>query len=205
MNFDNLQSLWDNDKNDQVNLPTNLDKLKSANSILDKVKANLRQEFLLQGISIALICLTPRVLHLSPIFVNCSYVLYAFFVGVCIYFLSRLYVFYKKLNVVELNTKDSLYETYYDIRLSIELYKSFSYSLAPIAFTILSFFVISDSQDHLIQLYQNGNLEPYVLKLAGFLVLFMVLMGILAEWWTNYYYGRYAKALRKILDELKEE
>jgi len=27
----------------------------------------------------------------------------------------------------------------------------------------------------------------------------------MAEWWVHFFYGKYAKEIRKVLDELKEE
>ena len=41
------------------------------------------------------------------------------------YYLIIVVCFYKRLNKTTLNTKDNLYETYFDIRLNMELYKTF--------------------------------------------------------------------------------
>jgi hypothetical protein len=30
-------------------------------------------------------------------------------------------------------------------------------------------------------------------------------MGLALEWWVQYFYGKYAKEIRKVIDELKEE
>ena len=33
----------------------------------------------------------------------------------------------------------------------------------------------------------------------------MLFMGIASEWWVHFFYGKYAKEIRTVLDELKEE
>ncbi len=59
------------------------------------------------------------------------YLLFSLFVAVSAYYLIKLFVFYKRLNKTALNTKDNLYETYFDIRLNMELYKTFGFALTP--------------------------------------------------------------------------
>jgi hypothetical protein len=55
------------------------------------------------------------------------YLIYAIMVAISIYYLGKLLFFYNRLNKSTLNTKDSLYETYFDIRLNMELYKTFTF------------------------------------------------------------------------------
>ncbi len=115
MDFNDIQSAWKNEKPENVILPTNLEKLKSANMPLDKIKKNLKNEFIYQIISIVFIGFVPFIYNFpenafAP-FICC----FSIFVAVCIYYLVKLYLFYKRLNKTTLNTKDSFYETYFDI------------------------------------------------------------------------------------------
>lgn len=57
------------------------------------------------------------------------YLFFSIFVVVCVYYLIKLYLFYKRLNNIILKIKDSLYEMYFDVRLNMELYKIFGFVL----------------------------------------------------------------------------
>lgn len=132
------------------------------------------------------------------------YLLFSLFVAVCIYYLMKLSFFYKRLNNTTLTTKDSLYETYFDIRLNMELYKTFGFALTPflvlyfLGFYYYTFYKISGFFDNE---FSNGQLIGFFLVVV-FTVLFM---GISLEWWVHKFYGKFAKEIKKVIDELKEE
>jgi hypothetical protein len=44
-----------------------------------------------------------------------------------------------RLSKTTLNTKDSLYETYFDVRLNMELYKTFTFALTPYGNVFIGF------------------------------------------------------------------
>ena len=51
----------------------------------------------------------------------------------------------------------------------------------------------------------NGNLENEKLLLyVGLFVATILAIGLITEWWIHYFYGKYAKEIRKVIDELKE-
>ena len=103
-----------------------------------------------------------------------------------------------------LNTKDSLYETYFDIRLNMEIYKTFGFALTPflVLFLVgLMYFEISKTQEIVLNNLQNSHLI-ILFVLIAFCILFM---GIALEWWVKYFYGKYAKEIKKVLEELKEQ
>jgi Na+/H+-dicarboxylate symporter len=103
-----------------------------------------------------------------------------------------------------LNTKDSLYETYFDIRLNMEIYKTFGFALTPflVLFVVgLMYFEISKTQEIVLNNLQNSHLI-ILFVLIAFCILFM---GIALEWWVKYFYGKYAKEIKKVLEELKEQ
>jgi hypothetical protein len=43
MDFNDIQSAWDNDNNENVVLPNNLEKIQTANTPLDKIKKILKE------------------------------------------------------------------------------------------------------------------------------------------------------------------
>ncbi|MDR6764160.1 hypothetical protein J2Y38_004389 [Flavobacterium sp. 2755] len=204
MDFDEIQNAWNNDKPKNVVVPHNLEKIQSANTPLDKIKKNLKTEFYYQILSIVFIGTVPLIGNLPPKWTFFYYLLFSLFVAVCVYYLLKLYFFYKRLNNTTLTTKDSLYETYFDIRLNMELYKTFGFALTPFLVLYLlglSYYSFSKIPGFFDHEFSNGQLVGFFLVVV-FGVLFM---GISLEWWVHKFYGKFAKEIRKVIDELKEE
>ena len=204
MDFNDIQNAWNNDKDENIVLPNNLEKIQSANMPLDKIRKNLRTELLGQIFVLFVIGLLPFHSEFPSKFVGPYYFIYGIIVAISIYYLAKLFLFYKRLDKVALTTKDSLYETYYDIRLNMQLYKTFTFALAPFLMIYLAvylFFRTPDSIEILNGNFENGKL---VLKVVVFMIT-ILLVGVLTEWWVSFYYGKYAKEIKKVINELKEE
>ncbi|SFC48805.1 hypothetical protein [Flavobacterium phragmitis] len=204
MDFNDIQNAWNNEKTENVMLPTNLEKIQSANTPLDKIRKNLRIEFAYQTVAIISIGFVPLICGFSSKAAFFFYLLFSLFVAVCVYYLTKLYFFYKRLNNITLKTKDSLYETYFDIRLNMELYKTFGFALTPfIVLYLLGFYYYRFSK-----IPGFFDLEFSNSELIGFfvIVVFVVLsMGVSLELWVHHFYGKFAKEIKKVIDELKEE
>ena len=204
MDFNDIQNAWNNEKTDNVVVPTNLEKIESANTPLDKIRRNLKNELFYQGIAVVLYGFAPLVFTFPEKWIVPFYLFYSIFVAVCAYYLIKLYWFYKRLNNITLKTKDSLYETYFDVRLNMELYKTFGFALTPFIVLFLIGFLYNDfSQDPGFQITNFSNSQLIsVFTIVTFSILFM---GLALEWWVHYFYGKYAKEIKKVIDELKEE
>lgn len=201
MDFNDLQSAWNNDKTN-VALPTQLEKINSAQTPLDKIKQHFKNEFWYQAVSIIFIGFTPFIFGFPANGMKIFYLLFSLFVAVCAYYLIKLYRFYKTLGKVTLNTKDSLYETYYEIRLNMELYKTFGFALVP--FVIL--FLFGLFYWYHPAFFDKGFNSTSFLVTTFLIVVFSILyMGFALEWWVKHFYGKYAEEMRKVIDTLKEE
>ncbi|MBF4467595.1 hypothetical protein [Flavobacterium sp. LC2016-12] len=204
MDFNDIQNAWKNEQTENVILPNNLEKIQSANTPLDKIKKNLKNEFIYQIISIVLIGLAPLSLHFPAKGLILFYLLFSLFVAVCIYYFVKFYFFYKRLSTITLKTKDSLYETYFDIRLNMELYKTFGFALTPfLILYFIGFFYYEFSK--IPGFFADGFTNYQLIGLFSVVVFCMLFMGISLEWWVHKFYGKYAKEIRKVIDELKEE
>jgi hypothetical protein len=204
MDFNDIQNAWNNEKTENVVLPDNLEKIQSANTPLDKIKKNLKNELIYQIISIIFIGFSPFIYHFETKMMTPFYLLFSIFTAVCIYYLVKLYLFYKRLNNITLKTKDSLYETYFDVRLNMELYKTFGFALTPFMVLFLIGYLYTEfakSPDFQITNFTNPQLIG-LFTIVAFCILFM---GLALEWWVHYFYGKYAKEIKKVIDELKEE
>ena len=202
MDFNDIQNAWNNEKTQDVVLPTNLEKIQSANTPLDKIRKNLKNEFVYQIISMLFLGTIPLICHFNAQMFFLYYLIYSLFLAVCVYYLVKLYFFYKRLNAATLKTKDSLYETYFDIRLNMELYKTFGFSLTPFLVIYLLgfyFYGISKTSSLLNHEFSNGQLFGFFA-----IVVFTILsMGVSLEWWVQKFYGKYAKEIKKEIEKLK--
>ena len=204
MDFNDIQNAWNNEKTENVILPDNLEKIQSANTPLDKIRKNIKGEFIYQIISIIALGFVPLFYSFPEKMNILYYLLFTFYVVVCAYYITKFYFFYKRLSAITLKTKDSLYETYFDIRLNMELYKTFGFALTPflILYLIgLFYYVFSKVPGFIADEFTNYQL----IALFSIVVFSMLLMGISLEWWVKKFYGKYAKEIKKVIDELKEE
>lgn len=201
MDFNDIQSAWNNENTKNVVVPTQLEKVQQANTPLDKIRKNLKNEFIYQIVSIVVVGFAPYLNGFPEQAITPFYLLFSLFVAVSAYYLIKLFVFYKRLNKTALNTKDNLYETYFDIRLNMELYKTFGFALMP--FMIL--FLVG------VLYFKLPNAATLFTDSTNSIALFvsvlfsMLFMGVALEWWVHYFYGKYVKEIRTVLDELKEE
>lgn len=203
MDFNDIQNAWNNEKTENVVVPDHLKKIQSANMPLDKIRTNLRRELLGQVFVLFLIGLLPLYNEFPSRFVGPYYFIYGIIMAISIYYLAQLFLFYKRLDKAALTTKDSLYETYYDIRLNMQLYKTFTFVLSPFMIIYLAGYLFFKNPDAIEIL--NGNFESSkIVANVLVLVITILLIGILTEWWVSFYYGRYAKEIKKIIDQLKE-
>ena len=204
MDFNDIQNAWNNEKSENVALPKNLEKIQSANTPLDKIKQNLKKEFIYQILSIFFIALLPLVLHFPDTMTKIYYVLFSIFLAVCVYYLVKLYLFYKRLNAITLRTKDSLYETYFDIRLNMELYKTFGFALTPfLILYLIGLFYYEFSKIPGFEIHEFNNY--HLAGLLSIVIFVMLFMGISLEWWVHHFYGKFAQEIKNVIDELKEE
>ena len=204
MDFNDIQNAWNNEKTDKVVLPDNLEKIQSANTPLDKIKRNIINEFIYQIISIVLIAFIPLIYNFPPKGMILFYLLYSLFTAVCFYYFVKFYLFYKRLNTIALKTKDSLYETYFDIRLNMELYKTFGFALTPfLMLYLIGFFYFEFTKTPGFFAEEFTNYQLF--GMLSIVVFCMLFMGITLEWWVHKFYGKYAKEIRKVIDQLKEE
>ncbi|VXB34940.1 conserved membrane hypothetical protein [Flavobacterium sp. 9R] len=201
MDFNDIQSAWNSENTKNVVVPTQLEKVQQANTPLDKIKKNLKNEFIYQIVSIVFIGFAPYLNGFPEQAITPFYLLFSLFVAVSAYYLIKLFIFYKRLNKKTLSTKDNLYETYFDIRLNMELYKTFGFALTPFMILFLVGVLYFKLPNGATLFTDSTN------SIALFVsVLFsMLFMGVALEWWVHYYYGKYAKEIRTVLDELKEE
>ncbi|MCI9844407.1 hypothetical protein [Flavobacterium pectinovorum] len=205
MDFNDIQNAWNNEKTENIVLPDNLEKIQSVNTPLDKIKKNLKKELIIQIVSIVLVGVIPLCIDLKYSFLLAYYLLYAVSIIISIFFIIRLNIYYKNFTDIATTTKDNLYEIYYNIRLFIEAYKSFTYALFPFGLFYMFLIPLGKKSGKLLNLILNTNQESAAVIFILIIFVFMILMWFMTEGHTKLFYGKYAKEIKKVIDELKEE
>jgi hypothetical protein len=204
MDFNDIQNAWNNEKSENVILPNNLEKIQAVHTPLDRIRKNLKNELIYQIVSIGAIGFVPLFYNFPEKMIILYYLLFSLYVMVCVYYLIKFYSFYKRLSAITLKTKDSLYETYFDIRLNMELYKTYGFALTPfLILYLIGLFYYTSSK---IPGFLSKDFTNYqLITLFSVVVFTMIFMGISLEWWVKKFYGKSAEEIRKVIDELKEE
>lgn len=206
MNFDDIKSAWGKAPESSITVPKTIDELKKAALPVDKIKQNMRHEFIVQALAVILIAFVPQIYQLKPALLLPFNVVYMLFAITCIYFFVRFYTFYKRMGSSALTTKDALYEVTYDIRLHIELYKMFSYMLFPFVLMMVGIILANTKYDKIAQLLQSGIAHHMFYLYFGLIVMAIyALLHFSTVYWLKTYYSKYAKEIERILSALKEE
>ncbi|SDD56246.1 hypothetical protein [Niabella drilacis] len=201
MNFDELKTQWNEEGADDVQVPASVEQLKAAQHPLDQLKKNMKKELVVQLIAIALIGIFPFQMKLLPSLFPIYYMAYALLVMASAYYLYHFYQFYSQVQQYGASTKDSLLELYYNLRLNMERYKSFSFLIMPFAYFTGGLLLYSELKTHNAHLVVFEN--PYLALLL--VVVVTVLIVTFTVIWIDRFYGRYVKQLKLVLDALKEE
>jgi len=203
MNLDELKSAWNIEKTDDVHIPSRMEQLRKANHPLDKLKRNMRNEWYMQWLALCFLGFVPLSSDLHPSTYLVYYAAYAMSVIVSVYYLNIFRRFYQQISHYTADTKDSLTEIYYQFRLNMERYHSFGFLLIPLVLVWGGAFTYSKLQQKGLDFSSLSETSKYSL-----LALSIGITGLMV-WvmpaWTRFYYGKYTRQLKQVLDELKEE
>ena len=203
MNLHEFQEAWNKDDGGEGHISINLEPLKNAHQPLESIRKNMKNELYLQSFAIGILAFAPPYFGISGKLLMAYFTLYGLMVAMAGYYFYKFFLFFKKMHDYTANAKDSLYELYYEIRLNIEMYKSLTYLLFPMALMIGGMISYSGRNNGIQQepILQDEN--DWLLLLIIAITTTLLIIGI-TNLWVNYYYGKHAKKIRGILDELKE-
>lgn len=203
MNFDELQSAWHSDKGNDIVVPDSVTKLKSVATPVQRIRTNMRREFVVMLFLIIGVPFLPFLYSAQTVAPAPFYSMYAALIILTAFYYIKFYLFYKRLDTVALKSKDSLYAVYYDIKLNIEMYRSFNYSVIPV---LLLYQVMVITTLPPVQAASITSRLQYFIVLFSVTFLFLIGVAIIfVELWIKYFYGKYLKQVQQVLEELKEE
>jgi hypothetical protein len=197
MNLDNIKDLWHNQDSSATKVLQEVPQPGNARGPLDRIRKNMKKEFYAQVIAVILIGFFPYHFNFRTELVAPFIALYAVIVAITVYILVKYYFLYRKLSNNTLSSKDHLYALHFDIRLNMEMYKTFVYILVPFVLMSVGMVALNDREGLVI-----SSREIYVI--AGSSIVFMLMMAAVTSAWVNYFYGKYARQIKALLDDLKE-
>ncbi|MDF1550544.1 MAG: hypothetical protein P1P88_22170 [Bacteroidales bacterium] len=201
MDLDEIKNKWENENIDDVQIPESVKYLRKAQGPIDHIKGHMKSEFI---ISIITFILLPLIYNFKPAGVlPVFFMIYIIMILIGVYYYYSFYKFYRQMQDFSLNTKDNLWELYYQLRLNVERYKSFNLLMSPFL-TILVLLIFSRNNVIIKDgVLINFNLNLYIL--TGTVVVISIIIILLMNVWVNSLYGTDIKKIKGILDELKEE
>ncbi|MBC9912612.1 hypothetical protein [Chitinophaga varians] len=168
---------------------------------INKIRKNMKEEGVLQIIGLIFLAALPRYFVLSPRAMVGYYSLYAILVSVAGYYLYQFYQFYRRLATTNLSAKEHLYGTYYEIRIHLEMYRSFTYIILVLMLGFATLYGLIDTP-HILKSIQDKLHVNGIMVLAVALVGMVTLIGIGTEYTLESYYGKYLKQIRQQIAEL---
>ncbi|CAH0126263.1 hypothetical protein [Chryseobacterium sp. Bi04] len=201
MNFDQLKEQWNNE-GDNVEIPDTIEKLKESKHPVSKIQKNMKKEFPIQVVAIILIGFFPLQLGFPSSQYIIYYISYTMMVVISSYYLYGFYKFYKQTELYTGNTKNSLWKIYHELRLNMERYQSFGFLLLPHFLITLGLEIYNLLEKKGKALSELSNSYQQALIIAVLLGTLSMVVSIVL--WTKYIYGRSAKQLENILNEMDE-
>ncbi|MBO9693238.1 hypothetical protein [Chryseobacterium sp.] len=201
MNFDQLKEQWNKEDN-HVNIPDTIEQLKESKHPIERIQKNMKKEFPMQILAIILIAFFPLQFKFPSSQYIIYYVSYTMMVVISSYYLFGFYKFYKQTELYTGNTKNSLWKIYHELRLNMERYQSFGFLLLPHVLLTIGLIFYNTMKEKGKSLagftdsYQLGLIIIVLIGTLGFIISIVL--------WTKYVYGRSAKQLENILNEMDE-
>ncbi|RXM38776.1 hypothetical protein BOQ62_15495 [Chryseobacterium sp. CH21] len=201
MNFDQLKEQWNKEDSD-VHIPDTIQQLKESKHPIEKIQKNMKKEFPMQIVAIILIAFFPLQFKFPSSQYIIYYVSYTMMVVISSYYLLGFYKFYKQTELYTGNTKNSLWKIYHELRLNMERYQSFGFLLLPHFLVTIGLVIYNTMQEHGKSLTELTSSHQQGLIIAVLIGTLGIITSIVL--WTKYIYGRSAKQLEKILNEMEE-
>lgn len=201
MNFDQLKEQWNNEDNN-VHIPDTIEQLKESKHPIEKIQKNMKKELPAQILAIIFMGFFPFLLKFPSSQYIIYYVSYTMMVIISSYYLFGFYKFYQQTELYTGNTKNSLWKIYHELKLNMERYQSFGFLLLPYFLLTVGLAIYSSLEK------KGKSLSDLTDDHQQFLIILMIIstLALVSSivLWTKYIYGRQAKQLENILNEMDE-
>jgi len=198
--FKQWQELWQGGQNEGTEITSQTLHFSTSHTYIDKIRRNMRTEFYF-----GLAFLTAALLYATIKAPNYELSLIVHSCIVCVVIISafygyRFFAFYRSTSLLTFNTRESLLWFVSEMRLQLEVCRSFTYVLVSCGlFFGMLYDIFDTSGDSSSAVLTDRQLIWILLSLFGGLLIFT--LGFL-ETWIYMFYGRHIRKLRALITEL---
>jgi hypothetical protein len=201
MNFDDLKNEWNAENPEESNISSDMLKIKQARTPVDKIRSKMKHEFFYQLFFLLFMAFIPYIFGFSALINRVFLMSYSITCGFTAYYFFKFYIFYKNSYDLSMDTRKNILWFYYEMKLNIELYKALTYIVAFISVCFLTAFVFIEKASVFSRIL--NKLSPVYILLNCFVTILII--GAITELWAWFYYGKYLKEVKKLIDELDYE
>lgn len=205
MNFDDLKDAWASEPIEERALPAPLTG-KTTNAIA-RLRRNMRNEFAwtTMGLGATLVILVfHEGSHRLSILAVCAA---AFLFVQAGYYFSRFFIFYRRTQRYDFGLRKSLRRFVSELELNIEVYRTYSFCITPIACLLWIAILDRDVAGGLIGRYLSGDVPASPWRVVE-IILVMLCTQFVGAFFLQLHlrtqYTRYLKELRRVLDDLED-
>lgn len=208
MNIDDLKDAWNSDEPKGMQLPDNTQALGKTNSVIDKVRKNMKSEFLATIVAYPFLLWYLIANQQSSFFFNIGVILFFTILILNTYYYIRFYVFYKSIARYDFSIRESIRKITYELELNSEIYKTYNFCVTPLAILLIgALFCSRDISKYILQVLTSDSF----LSQGG--LLWMIFTGIITigvtygihEYYIRSLYGKHIKELKMIINDLGDE
>jgi hypothetical protein len=205
MNIDQFKSDWQNDQPEK-RLFTEADlKLKSSHSFIDRIRKNMKVEFILYFVSYIYVLFMLIFHGGSDMRKILAWLGFGVITMITIYYLAKFFIFYKKTKTMEYNSRENLLWFYYTMKINVEVYRSFYFILFTVSlfFGFIYGFFTHPNQSELDSISSTSTDLSITIWIS--IVLFFIVLTfstVMMEIWLKMMYTKYIKKIEFILKEL---
>ncbi|UNY97405.1 hypothetical protein MQE36_09890 [Zhouia spongiae] len=207
MNFEDIKQKMDMQNMDDLVIPNRIKALKKTQLPIQKIRKNIKSELITQVSIILFLFAIPHFIEINPVAKGMYFILVFITSMITTTYLIRMNDFMKQTSKLSLSTKEVLLKTVFELRLTLEVYKtaiiSGSLLLPVIAFLLIKGRKSVDESAFLAIITFDIPFEKIVLYIIGY-VLIAVLIFIITGWWSDALYGTYAKDLKNTLEKMED-
>lgn len=201
MNFDELKNEWNTENEQESSISEDILHIKQARTPIDIIRKKMKHEFFYQLVALISIAVAPYLIGFSAEMKSAYFVFYAITCGFTAYYFFKFYRFYKNSYDMSLDSRKSILWFYYEMKLNIELYKALTYIIAFIGLAYISVYLFIEKATIFSRII--SSLSPIYLILNCFIS--VLIIGAITELWAWYYYGKYLKRVKIVIDEMDYE
>lgn len=201
MNFEQLKDQWNENGTSSKEISEKMLKVREAHTPIDNIRKKMKNEFFVQLLSLIIMIFAPKVFGFSQQLSAIYFLFYAIACGFTAYYFFKFYTFYTHSYDLSLDSRKNLLWFYYEMKLNVELYKALTYIIGFIALAFSTTALVLLRGDILTKLLTKISMTYVVLN--AFVAILII--GIITELWARFYYGKYLKQIKTIVDGMDEE